>query len=75
MPRSMVGLLAAAGAAMSVSAVLAHNDVFLLIIAAVAGAATGLAACLALPAGSAQRQVKKKFWKVTTCHQPRDRAP
>ncbi len=79
MRRSMVGLLAAAGAAMSVFAALTHNDVFLLIIAAVAGAATGSAACLALPAGSAQRQVKKSSGKSQLVINPvivrRDRAP
>jgi hypothetical protein len=46
--RNMVGLLAAIGAAMSVLAVLAHPVVILLIVAVVAGAATGLAARLAL---------------------------
>lgn len=48
MPRSMVGLLAAVGAAMSVVASLAHGG---LVWAAVmdAGAAAGLAAYLALP--------------------------
>ena len=49
MPRSMVGLLAAAGAAITAIAGLAHGD---LLWAAVvdAAAATGLAAYLALPA-------------------------
>jgi hypothetical protein len=49
MPRRMVGLFAAVGAAMSALAALAHGDVVLVIIAAVAGVATGLAAYLALP--------------------------
>jgi len=49
MPRSMVGLLAAVGTAMSALAALAHNDVVLALIAVSAGAATGLAASLALP--------------------------
>ncbi len=49
MSRNMVGLLAAIGAAMSVLAVLAHPVVVLVIVAAVVGAATGLAARLALP--------------------------
>ena len=48
MPRSMVGLLATLGAAMSVVAGLAHGDLFWAAIAA-AAAATGLAAYLALP--------------------------
>jgi len=43
MPRSMVGLLAAVGAAMSAPAGLAHGDLVFLIIAD-AAAATGLAA-------------------------------
>lgn len=45
----MVGLLAAVGTAMSVLVVLAHGDVALVIIAVVAGAATGSAAYGALP--------------------------
>jgi O-antigen/teichoic acid export membrane protein len=47
-PRSVVGLLAAVGTAMSLLAALAHGDLFW---AAVAGAAVawGLAAYLALP--------------------------
>ena len=48
MPRSMVGLLAAVGAAMSMVASLAHGDLFWAAITA-AAAATGLAAYLALP--------------------------
>ena len=54
MPRSMVGLLAAVGTAMSVFAGLAHGDVALATIAAIAGAASGSAAYLSLP-------LKKKF--------------
>jgi hypothetical protein len=49
MPRTMVGLLAAVGTAMSALVGLAHGDLVWLIIAD-AAAATGLAACLALPA-------------------------
>ena len=49
MSRSMVGLLAAVGAAMSALAALAHNDVVLLVIAISAGAATGSAAYRSLP--------------------------
>lgn len=48
MPPSMVALLAAVGTAMSALVALAHCDVVLMIIAAVAGAATGSAACFAL---------------------------
>jgi hypothetical protein len=48
MPRSMVGLLAAVGVAMSALAGLVHGDVVLAMITC-AGAATGLAAYLALP--------------------------
>ena len=47
MPRSMVGLLAAVGAAMAALAGLIHGDLVPVIIAA-ASAATGLAASLAL---------------------------
>jgi hypothetical protein len=48
MPRSMVGLLATLGAAVSMVASLAHGDLFWAAIAA-AAAATGLAAFLTLP--------------------------
>jgi hypothetical protein len=49
MLRSMVvGLLAAVATTVSVLAGLAHGDVALVIIAAVAGAASGSAACLPL---------------------------
>lgn len=48
MPRSMVGLLAAVGAAISVVASLAHGDLFWVAVAD-AAAATGLAAYLVLP--------------------------
>jgi hypothetical protein len=48
MPRSMVGLLATLGAAVSIVASLAHGDLFWAAIAA-AAAAPGLAAFLALP--------------------------
>ncbi len=55
MSRSMVGLLAAVGAAMSALVGLAHGDLVFVIIAG-AGAATGLAAyAAALP------QVKKNL--------------
>jgi hypothetical protein len=47
MPRSMVGLLAAVGTAMSVLAASAHGDLVWLMIAD-ASAATGLAAYMAL---------------------------
>jgi hypothetical protein len=46
MPRSMVGLLTAVGAAMSVLAALAHSDVVLVIIAAATGVTTGFATSL-----------------------------
>jgi len=49
MPRSMVGLLAAVGAAMSALVAFAHGD-FVWLAIADAAAATGLAAYLALPA-------------------------
>ena len=49
MPRSMVGLLAAVGAAMSAIVGLAHGDLVWVVLAD-AAAATGLAAYLALPA-------------------------
>jgi hypothetical protein len=48
MPRSMVGLLAAVGTAMSSLAAFAHGKLVWLAIAD-AAVATGLAACLALP--------------------------
>jgi hypothetical protein len=48
MYRSMVGLFAAVGAAMSAFVALAHGPVILTIMAIAAGAATGLAAYLAL---------------------------
>jgi hypothetical protein len=48
MPRSMVGLLAAVGVTMSALVGLIHGDLAWLTIA-VAAAATGLAAYLALP--------------------------
>jgi hypothetical protein len=46
--RSMVGLLTAVGTAMSALVALGHDDVVMVIIAAVAGAASGLAAVGAL---------------------------
>jgi hypothetical protein len=49
MPRSMVGLLAAVGAAMSALVAFAHGDLVWAIIVD-AAAATGLAAYLAAPA-------------------------
>jgi len=49
MPRVMVGLLAAVGAAMSALVALAHGDASLIIMACSAGAATGSAAYWALP--------------------------
>jgi hypothetical protein len=48
MPRTMVGLLAAVGTAMSALVGLAHGDLVWLILFD-AAAATGLAACFALP--------------------------
>ena len=48
MRRSMVGVLAAVGVAMSALAGLIHGDWVLVLIASAAGA-TGLAACLPLP--------------------------
>ena len=48
MPRSMVGLLAAVGAAMSALVGLVHGDVVMVLITW-AATATGLAAYLALP--------------------------
>jgi hypothetical protein len=56
MPRSMVGLLAAVGTAMSALVAFAHGNLFWVIIAD-AAAATGLAAYLALPS-------KKKLGQV-----------
>ena len=52
MPRSMVGLLTAVGASMSVLAALTHG-VVLVIIAVAVGAATFLGFYLALPSGAA----------------------
>jgi hypothetical protein len=49
MSRSMVGLLAAVGATMSVVSALSHNDLVSVIMAAITGATTGCAAYLALP--------------------------
>jgi hypothetical protein len=59
MPRSMMGMLAAISAAMSVTAGMAHGDLFW---AAVLDAATaaGLAAYLALPP-------TKKAYRSDTC--------
>jgi hypothetical protein len=48
-PRSMVGLLTAVGTAISALVALVHGDAAIVIIAAVAGAATGSATYLALP--------------------------
>jgi hypothetical protein len=48
MPRSVVGLLVAVGATVSVLAALVHGDA-LLAIASAAGVATGLGAYLSLP--------------------------
>ena len=49
MPRSVVGVFAAAGTAMSVLVALVHGGVAIVVIAAVAGAAAGLATYLASP--------------------------
>jgi hypothetical protein len=49
MARSMVGLLAAVGAAMSALIALAHGDIVVMIMAVAAGATTGSAAYLTLP--------------------------
>jgi hypothetical protein len=61
MPRSMVGLLAAVGTAMPALLALVHVDVVVVIIAACAGAATGSAACLALPPGHQLSSYSKKI--------------
>jgi hypothetical protein len=61
MPRSMVGLLAAVGAAMSALVGFAHGDLVLVTVAD-AAVATGLAAYLALLPSSAL----KKCLKSTT---------
>jgi hypothetical protein len=50
MTRSMVGLLAAVGSAMSVLATLAHGNTVVVIVAVGVGAASGSAAYLALAA-------------------------
>jgi hypothetical protein len=54
MSRSVVGLLAAVGTATPVLLGLTHGDSILVITAVVAGAATGLAAFVALPSGKTQ---------------------
>jgi hypothetical protein len=54
MSRRMVGLLAAAGAAMSALTALTHGDSVPLMIAGAAGA-TGLATYLAAPAGKSEK--------------------
>jgi hypothetical protein len=59
MPRSMVGLLAAVGAAMSALVAFAHGDLVWMTIAD-AAAAAGLAAYLALPPN-------KKTFGVAEC--------
>jgi hypothetical protein len=73
MPRSMVGLLAAVGAAMSVLAGRAYGYLFWALVVDVA-AATGLAAYMALPpnravlaagTGRFAKLVKKNAFKVT----------
>jgi hypothetical protein len=67
MPRSMVALLAAVGAAMSALVALAHGALIWLTIAD-AAAATGLAAYLALP------PVKKTF-PINRSKTPRLKSP
>jgi hypothetical protein len=55
MHRSLVGLLAAAGATVSVLAALAHGDV-VPVTAATAGLATGLGVYLSLPSKKLSRE-------------------
>jgi hypothetical protein len=64
MPRSMVGLLATVGTAMSAVASLAHGDLFWAAVVDAAAAAAGLAAYLALPP-------TKKLIPRGTCRSPR----
>ena len=64
MPRSMVGLLAAVGAAMSALVAFAHSDLISLTIAG-AAIATGLAAYLALPASPVKKNVEFRDQIVT----------
>ena len=64
MPRSMVGLLAAVGVAMSALVAFAHGDLIWLTIAD-AATATGLAAYLALPADPVKKNVKFRYQLVT----------
>lgn len=54
--RSMAGLLAAVGTAMSVLVALAHGDVAIAVVAVIAGVATGLATV-----GASSRRVKKNL--------------
>ena len=59
LPRALVGLLAAVGTAMAVLVALFHDDAAVVIMALVAGSATGLGACLALPSS------KKTAWAIS----------
>lgn len=68
MPRSMVGLLAAVGAAMSALVNIAHGDLLWAVVAD-AAAATGLAAYLALP------QNKKTLWQLPKSNANRSDRP
>jgi len=65
MPRSMVGLLAAVGAAMSALVGLVHGDLTWVALAD-AAAATGLAAYLALPSNK-----KKSSLRLASSHKAR----
>jgi hypothetical protein len=62
MSRSMVGLLAAAGAAMSALVGLVHAGIVPVMIAS-AGAATGLAAYLALP--PQKKSLRFRYWEIS----------
>jgi hypothetical protein len=64
MPRSMVGLLAAVGAAMAALAGSAHGDLFWVIVVD-AATATGLASYLALPLAANKKKSSTDFDAVT----------
>jgi hypothetical protein len=71
MPRTMVGLLAAAGAAMSALVGLTHGDSASVLVAA-AAAASGCAAYLALPPSkkiSSNGQVESSLGKARVKYQ------
>jgi hypothetical protein len=74
MRRSMVGLLAAVGAAMAVFAALVVGSILLVIFAIAAGVATGLAAYMALP--SPQEKALLVIGEhVIPCDQPKADLP